>query len=71
MRPFAKPRLDFLDLAFHNDMISLAEIIEADSDEDALRQAAARLAKKPAATAVEVWDLARLVDKLVQEDGAG
>jgi hypothetical protein len=61
-------RCYFLD---ERDMISLAEIIEADSDEDALRQAAARLAKKPAATAVEVWDLARLVDKLVQEDGAG
>jgi hypothetical protein len=61
-------RCYFLD---ERDMISLAEIIEADSDADALRQAAERLAKKPNAMAVEVWDLARLVDRLVQEDGAG
>ena len=50
------------------DMIFLAEIIEADSDEDALRQAAVLLAKKPKTSAVEVWDLARLVDRLVQEE---
>ncbi|MBV8653533.1 MAG: hypothetical protein JO255_18870 [Alphaproteobacteria bacterium] len=61
-------RCCFLDA---RDMISLVEIIEADSDEDALRQAADRLAKKPVATAVEVWDLARLVDKLLQDDGGG
>jgi hypothetical protein len=50
------------------DMIFLAEIIEAASDEDALRQAAALLAKKPKATAVEIWDLARLVDRLTRDE---
>jgi hypothetical protein len=58
-------RCYFLD---ERDMISLAEIIEAASDDDALREAAARLAGKPAATAVEIWDLTRLVDRLTQGD---
>jgi hypothetical protein len=52
------------------DMIFLAEIIEAESDADAVRQAAALLAKKPTTTAVEVWDLARLVERLMQDDTA-
>jgi hypothetical protein len=50
------------------DMIFLAEIIEAASDEDAARRAAEMLANKPNTAAIEIWDLARLVDKLVRQN---
>jgi hypothetical protein len=52
------------------DMIFLAEVIEAESDADALRQAAAMLAKKPKTVAVEIWHLTRLIDRLTQDDPA-
>jgi hypothetical protein len=61
-------RCYFLD---DRDMISLAEIIEAVSDADALKIAAERLAKQPAALAVEIWHLTRLVDRLTRGAAAG